>query len=297
MRSLIRLIIFPLALFLSVNLSAQEPSENLAGAPFKFPTLINCQSSKVLAPKTFEFEIQHRFGQFGVDESAFKSFLGMDLPANIRFGLRYALNDRLHIGVGRTKFEKTYDLETKYLAIRQKKDKGSPVNVAVYFNANLVSDDFPDADDRFFHSDSITPFDYEFAHRLSYLTQIIVSRKFSHRLSVQVVPTLVYQNLVKADQENLTLAVPVAARIKTGIKSSLVLEYAYIVDGNKSDHLDPFSIALEIGTVGHSFQFFATTSGSILQQNVYSASTTDYENGKFLLGFNINRTFWRKKKP
>ena len=93
--------------------------------PFKNKQLINTQTTVI--PDGFDFTIQHRFGQIALDESFYEEFLGFDLPANIRFSLSYKLNDRLYVGLGRTRVGKTVDFEGKYLICEQNNDGSIPV--------------------------------------------------------------------------------------------------------------------------------------------------------------------------
>ena len=45
--------------------------------------------------------------------SRIKQFFGLDLPANIRFGFQYAVTDRMHLEIGRSKNGKVIDLAAK----------------------------------------------------------------------------------------------------------------------------------------------------------------------------------------
>jgi len=295
MNTITKYYIITILLLFSKHVIGQETEKVFIKNAFTSSTLINAQTSDVLAKKTYEFRIQHRFGQMGLDESAYQDFLGLDLPGNIRFAFNYALTDRLYIGVARTKYGKTYDFEAKYLMIKQTEDNSSPFSLAIYHNTAVSSADFPTIDDTYFHNDSITPFQYSFEHRVAYNTQVIISRKISNALSLQVSPTFIYKNLVDAEQENYTIAIPVSGRLKFSLRGSVLFEYAYVVNNGFENNLNPLSIGVEFGTSGHSFQFFATTSSNMLEQHIYTNSSSDYDEGNFMLGFNIKRSFWRKK--
>ena len=264
---------------------------------FSNSRLINHQTTEMLTKRSYNFSIQHRFGQTGLDESAYKEFLGIDLPANIRFGFTYAILNDLYIGLGRSKSGKTYDGEIKYRLLQQTKDNSMPVSVALYANCALSSADFPALPTNSFFADSITPFAYTFEHRLSYHYQVIVSKKFGNTLSLQLSPSLVYQNLVKEDRDNYTVALPFAGRVKTGLRSSIIFEYAYITNNRYEDHLDPVSLGMEFGTAGHTFQLIVTSANGLIDQHTLTELGHDYGDKKFALGFNITRTFWRKAKP
>ncbi len=283
-------------LFASSLVYAQDGSDKeYVKQTFSHWQLINTQTTEVIPQKGYEFRIQHRFGAIEANEDLYEQFLGMDLPANIRIAFGYAINDRAYFGIGRTKNGKTYDFEAKYKILRQTKDNSTPVSVAAYFNTAAWTTDFPTTTENHFFTDSTTVFEYSTAHRLSYNTQIIIARKFSKSFSMQIAPVFIYHNLVDPGKENYTVAIPVSGRLKIGMNSSVIFEYAHALNNRSDDYVDPISLGVEFGTVGHTFQFVISSSQSFLEQNLYTQDSYDYNEGSFLLGFNIKRTFWRKK--
>lgn len=263
---------------------------------FRNTVLINAQTTTMVEPHSFMFTIRHRFGAFEFDNNAVKNFFGFDLVANIRFGFVVPLTSNLYVGAGRTKNGKTYDGEVKHLIIKQDEDNKIPVSVALYANAAITTDDFLPVPKYAYFSDGTTEFKYKFNHRLSYNSQIIFSRKFCENFSFQVTPTLIYRNLVNVGVDNRTIALPVSAAFKTGMNSSILVEYAYRFTNKPEDKHYPLSLAMEFGTVGHVFQIVVSSTQEILEQQVYTGMVSDYTKGKFLLGFNIKRSFWKKDK-
>lgn len=260
---------------------------------FRSTQLVNVQTTEVLSPGGFEFVITHRFGMIGTDKSIVKQFLGLDLPSNIRIGFALPLTERLYIGCGRTKHNKTVDAEGKYLLFRQTEDNEMPVSIAAYFNGAVGTDEFPDVPAGAYFSDSITPFSYKFPHRLSYNSQIIIGRKFTEKFSFQLAPVFIYKNLVNPGDDNYTIALPVSGIFKTGTNSSLIFEYAYRFNNRPAYNAYPLSIAWEFGTVGHIFQIVISSTNEIIEQDIYTKNSFNYLKGNFTLGFNIKRTFWR----
>lgn len=258
--------------------------------------LLNSQTTNVLPKGGWQLIIEHRFGIIGSDSTIYQEFLGFDLPANIRLGAAFPISDRWYWGFGRTKVDKTIDLESKYLLLRQTDDNRTPVSVAGYINIMLRTDPFPDEPPNSFFADSLTAFEYKFSHKLSYNTQLIVSRKFGDRLSLQVAPVLIYENLVEIGRENHTIALPVSGRYRFGLlNTSLIFEYAPVLTNKTNDFVNPISLGVEFGTAGHVFQLMVSSSNHILEKNLYTRPAGDYTDGEFSLGFNIKRTFWSKK--
>ena len=261
--------------------------------PFKNKQLINAQTTVI--PDGFDFTIMHRFGKIGLNDEFYKSFLGFDLPANIRFSLSYKLSDRAYVGVGRTKIGKTIDVEGKYLLLRQKQNE-SPISVAIYNNTGINTDAYRGESPLAFFADSVTPFENKFVHRFSYNTQLIISRKFSEKWSLQLSPTFVYQNLVEGvEKSHHTFVLPFSGRFQYSFGSAILFEYAYKLNNTSDNQLDnPFSIGFEFGTAGHVFQVFMSNSYYIRETNIYTQEPYNFYDkpNEFVLGFNIRRVWW-----
>lgn len=271
-----------------------EPQKEFVQNVFIGTQLINAQTTNVLPAKAWAFEIQHRFGKIGIDSTFTQQFLGLDLPSVIRLGFGYSLSDRMYFKIGRTNHLKTIDFETKYLMIKQTEDFKVPVSVALYFDAALRTERFPNVQDSSFFEDDVTPFEYKPSHRLAYNTQVIISSKLTERLSLQLSPIFIYNNLTQPYTDNFTLVLGSGGRYKTGMSSGIIFEYAYVFNNRGTDFHDPFSFGYEFGTVGHTFQIFVSSASKILETHIYNTSAINMADGEFLIGFNLQRNFWRK---
>lgn len=289
-----------IALFLYIPGKAQEPEKTVkpekefVEQTFTGTQLINTQTTKVMPVKSWSFEMQHRFGKVGIDSSMVQEFLGLDLPATVRFAVGWAATERMHFKIGRTNHLKTYDFEGKYLLLQQTTDFRMPVSIAFYFNAAVRSEKFPNIPAIAYYEDKTTPFTYKPSHRLSYNSQIIISSKITDNFSLQVNPILIYQNLAPAYYDNYTGVLASGMRYKFSTSGSIIAEYAYVFNNRGRDFFDPFSIGVEFGTAGHVFQVFAGNASKILEQHAYTQSGLNMADGSFLLGFNLQRYFWRK---
>ncbi|MBK7754670.1 MAG: hypothetical protein IPI41_19335 [Flavobacteriales bacterium] len=290
-----------IVIFLSIvgSAYAQEamPREYVMNT-FAGTQVINTHSVEVVPRKrSFGFMIQHRFGAFGMEEQALKQFLGLDLPANIRFAFQYAPIKNAHVEIGRSKNGKTWDLGAKGRVLRQTEEDEMPVSLTVLGSVALMSDDFPTISDREFFSDGATPFAYRYEHRLSYNCQVILARRFSPHFSMQLAPIVTYRNLVPIGGSNLTAAIALSARWKVTTKGSVLFEVSPIVEGRQpEDHLEPFALGYEIATQGHVFQIVLCSGQEIIEQRVYAAPASRYDEGYVHLGFNIARTLYVKPK-
>lgn len=288
----IRIVLFLITI--TLNLVSQEEKSYVFNT-FRSTQLINAQTTEMIPVKGWDFSIRHRFGIIGIDSSIYQEFLGLDLPANIRFGFDFPITERLYAGIGRTKNGKTIDVEAKYLILRQTEENEIPISIAFYFNSAIMTDKFPKVPKNAFFSDSTTAFSYSFNHRLSYNSQLIIARKFTERISIQLSPVLIYKNLVAPGEDNYTISLPVGGALRTGLNSSFTFEYAYRFNNRPKENDFPLSIAWESGTVGHTFQIVVSSSGELIEQHLYTNKSFNYLKGNFALGFNIRRTFWYKK--
>lgn len=292
---LMTLLLLFLLMLLSFKGNAQD--DGLVENTFRGNQLINTQTTNTLPKGSFEFSIKHRFGLINFDNSMVKQFLGLDMPGNIRIGLAMPITDRAYIGIGRTKSGKKIDIEGKYLLVRQREDNSTPITIAIYENIALMTDEFHNGhhgNQNVFFADSITPFKNKFTHRFSYNTQVIISRKFSEKISLQVSPGVIYRNISQPGLDNLLWVTSIGGSIKTGLRSSIIFEYPFVFNNRKNAALYPLSFGYEFGTVGHIFQLFVTTSNEILEQDIYSYISPEDIRKNFAIGFNIKRLFWTK---
>ncbi|MCU0363634.1 MAG: DUF5777 family beta-barrel protein, partial [Bacteroidales bacterium] len=178
-------LILTLALFIT-PLFAQDAAESgKTPVDFTFNTSMLIDNQTVAYPfkGSFQLEIQHRFSLI----ENVKNLFGIYGSANTRMALNYGVSDRIMVGFGTTKDYKLQDLQWKYAILRQTTDNSMPVSVSYFGNAVLDAR----SDDNFGPEES-----YEFIHRFSYFTQLIIARKFNDKISLQVAPSFAYFNSV-----------------------------------------------------------------------------------------------------
>lgn len=239
--------------------------------------IINVESTKLPGKKEFYFLIAHRFGSL---EGGLKEFFGLD-QATIKFSFFYGLNDWLAVGIARSEFRKTLDFNAKYRLKRQEKD-GFPFTIAgfssVAINTNLDKDDYPKL---------------EFKHRQTYLTELLISRKFNQKLSLQLAPMIIHENFVfNDDQDNTQFAAILGGRHKISRNLALTMEYG--VHFNRADNsafVNPFSIGLDVQTGGHTFQLMFSNSQQLNDTHYITNATGDWGKGDIFFGFNLYRVF------
>jgi hypothetical protein len=248
---------------------------------FATATLVENQTVAVPYKGSLELQIQHRFSPI----ETIHNLYGIYGSANTRIGLNYGVGDRLMIGAGTTKDYSLQDLQWKYLILRQTEDNSMPFTLAYY--GNITAD--LRAEENFGPADS-----FKEMHRLSYFTQLILARKFSEKISVQVAPSLAYFNSVQYIDEtngykNLNFGLHAGARANLFGNHSVYFEYDQLL--TKQDLVDQpkpnFAFGWEINTGTHAFQVFATRYSLLNNQYNLLYSTSD----KFMFGFNITVRF------
>ena len=246
---------------------------------------MNGHSIERMPAGQLDVRISHRFGTLN---SGGYNFFGLD-QSNIHLGLEYGILNWLMVGVGRSEFEKTYDGFAKFSILRQSTGaKEMPVSVSVVTSISLKTLKFPDP--------SITNY---FTSQLAYVTQILVARKISEGLSVQLTPSYLHRNLVATELDpNDIYALGAGARLKLTKRISLNGEYYYIANPKtymSQQIYNPLSVGFDIETGGHVFQLFFTNSLGMTEKQFIGATTGQWKKGDIHFGFNISRVFTLKK--
>ncbi len=254
----------------------EEQSDKKPAKPaFESAQLMDLQSVLVPTAKTFEFNIQHRFGTV---ENGISDVYGMYGTANIRLGFSYTPMKNLSVGFGYTKFKHQLDLNLKYSILRQRKDWSIPVSVTYFGNTAMDTRE----------NDNIE----KDVHRLSFYHELSIATRLNSKISLQVTPSFTHYNAVDSLYKNDMIAVAIAGRYKFSPQGSIMISYVQQL----TNHSDPnftlrpgFTIGYEVATSGHAFQIFFTNFQGILPQENISYNTYDFFKGEFLIGFNITR--------
>jgi Membrane bound beta barrel domain (DUF5777) len=254
-------------------------------AAFKSTRVMNGHSIKMMPPGQLDFRISHRFGpvNYGLYQ-----FFGLDQSVT-HFSLEYGILDWLMAGAGRGTFEKTYDGFVKIAILRQSTGaRVMPVSVLLFSSAAIASVRFSDQDRNNL-----------FSSRLSYTGQVLVGRKFSESLSLQLAPTFVHRNLVPSPNDpNDLYSIGAGGRLKLTKRISFNAEYYLLVNSRSrmsQKIYDPLSLGFDIETGGHVFQLIFTNSYGMIEKSLIGETTGSWAKGDIHFGFNISRVFTLKK--
>ena len=275
------LLIFSLFLYPQEDLLSEIDNGNQDAAYeiaiFKGLKVINFESTKLVANKGFSFIVSHRFGTV---KDGFQNLFGLD-QAVTHLNFVYGISENVNISASRSSNQKIYELGSKIRLVKQRKGE-NPFNIVVYSsvlaNTGLDKDHLPKL---------------EFKHRLSYVAQLLVSRKMNSKLSFILSPTFFHDNYISNDyQNNSQYGIGFGGRYKIGKRWSLNTEYGvHLNRSNNSLYNNPFSIGVDIETGGHVFQLHFTNSQSMNTNGVFGTSTGDWTEGDVYFGFNLARSF------
>jgi opacity protein-like surface antigen len=262
---------------------SSDAKANITTGTFQATQLINTPTVEAPAKKTLQFLIMHRFGE--LSDGGYELF-GLD-NAEIRFGLDYGISDVLSVGVGRSSLDKTFDANFKLKLLRQTVGK-IPVSVSFYELLSYTS--FPRKSEKPFLTSRF---------RTAYTSQLLIARKFTRKLSLQVSPALIHFNMVAAAKDkNDVFALGVGGRMKITNRMSIDAEYN-ILPGNQvvsADVYNSLSLGLDIETGGHVFQLVFTNSRGMISPYYLAKTTGQWKDGNIFFGFNISRVFNFKRK-
>jgi hypothetical protein len=306
----------------------EEPAAPAKVKPAKntFESVWISDNQTVMVPVkgTMEMDIMHRFG---IWNNGYEDFWGFFAPSNIRIGISYVPINKLNVGIGFTKTTAAvipqantssvsgpiWDGSLKYSIITQTKGK-YPVSVSYYVNVAYNTKKDPNKEIYRNSSD-----------RLSYFHQLLIARKLTDKLSVQVAPSLSHHNTVngyftKLNDSTLKinrsmefehLAVAFSARYKLTNVTSVMINYDQPITKHTTKNPNPsLSFGVEMNTSSHSFQLFFTnfyylnpaannmynsnnpftnTDKSITDDPATAINESKVKGGRFLIGFNITR--------
>ena len=259
---------------------------------FKALQIGNLQSTKMVGKKELYMVVAHRFGYL---KDGVKEFYGLD-QANTKIQFLYGIGNRFQLGISRDSYEKTYSGTAK-IGLK-KQSESFPINLVLYnsmdINTLLNKKSYP----------GLLFFD-----RFAYTTQLLISRRFTENLSIEIAPIYVRQNLIDLNYTNKPIPtsnsllsfikdpwnqylLAVGGRYKFYKRMSINIDYAYNCSKNTNSlYRNPLTIGLDIETGGHVFQLLFTNSRASNDAAFLIETLGDWSKGDISFGFNIVRVF------
>lgn len=291
MKKILLSLLFPLISFSQDDLLKDievVDSNQVVTSAFKSLKIVNLESTKLASKGDFYFVVAHRFDYFN---NGFEDFFGLD-NANTQLKFLYGVNEWLTVHLARSGFQKTYDLAAKYRLVTQK-ENGTPFTIvgfnSIAINSELKEKDYPKL---------------KFENRLSYVAQVLISRKFSEKLSLQLAPSFFHENTLRDildtnnqpilpnPQDNSQFAIGIGGRYKLTSRWYVNADYAaHLNRASSAITKNPLSIGVDLETGGHVFQMHFTNSRAMHEAGFLGQTTGDWGKGEIAFGFNLVRVF------
>lgn len=261
--------------------SEHKDTLKYTSATFKMTRIAIGHSSETRKKGILEVFVANRFWNTPAEKS--QSFLADKMSS--RIALEYAISDRLSMGFGGTTFDGLFDGYIKYKLLRQRADEnGSPLSITLLQNVSHNSNSFASI-----YGESNVPSE----NRQSFTSQLLVSRKFSSKFSLQIAPTLVHRGIVLSNEDPQNhLAIGFGARYKLGHHLSLVSEYYYNTNKIKSfDTYNPFVIGVNWEQGDVMLQFMLTNAVNMVEDAFITGTRNNFNFRNPNLNFGFNATY------
>ncbi|MBI9041761.1 MAG: hypothetical protein JEY78_10250 [Lutibacter sp.] len=249
--------------------------EKLERPAYESSFIVDNPTNVLFSKNALEVTMQHRFGTINGGDNDMAGFWA---PSNIRIGLTYAIHERLTIGYGTTKFNRLQDFNWKVALLRQTQSGSMPISVSYYGNFTIDArskENFNMIQDRY-----------------SYFNQLIIAKRFSSKVSLQIAPSVSHYNLVDPTMQNDMVSVSFGGRFKISPQTSILVDYSQPITQFDANQPKPgLSIGTEFATSAHAFQIFLTNYNGLVSQKNYMYNQNDFFKGDFLIGFNITRIY------
>lgn len=312
---MIKKITFYLGIFMSLSSFSQDDLLDLVKedpknepprsvyATFKTTKIVSAQTIETVKKRNLDFRVTHRFGNIynsnsknALNEAAHNAF-GLDNATDIRISFDYGITDKLTIGIGRNKFKEMNDALVKWRFLTQRENNTIPVSICFYGSLGYTSMTTDNL-----YAGTIRPKTNE-AHRLQYVSQLLIARKFNSIFSLQIMPTYVHRNFIKQqlntnnnkEDVNGLFSLGIGGRLKLSKRFAIVADYFYNFSeyqtNNPNAYYNPLGVGVEIETGGHVFHINYTNGSAILESSLLTTTQDTWTKGQIKLGFNISRWF------
>ena len=266
-------------LLMDLLLVDENPDAQPVAYTFKSTRVINTHSIENVAAGVLDFRIMHRFGAIN---GGWYELWGLD-QASMRMSLDYGITPRLMVGGGRSNVGKSYDAFVKYKIIRQSEGgRGAKPFSLSYVAGTILSAQRWAVPERKNY----------FSSRLSYYHQLLLAKKISADLSLQITPTLLHRNLVPTPEiPNTLMALATGGRFKVGPRASVNVDYLWVPKAEVLGTRNSLSLGLDIETGGHVFQLHVTNSRGLNEAQFIADTRGNWNDGTVYFGFNLSRVF------
>lgn len=259
------------------EITAESDYENTFEMPaFKAMKVVNNQSTKLAGKSDLYLYVGHRFGAI---KGGIGSLFGLDY-ANTKIEMLYGLFNQVQVGFSRESFKKTYNVHVKYEIKRQ--TNNFPVSIVGYNSINLDTS----------LDENVYP-NLNYNERYVYISQLLISRRFSDKFSLQLSPSVIKHNFLTTQAKaDYNYVLNTGSRLKISKRSSFNIDYSYHLNRLKnSSEKNVLSLGIDMETGGHVFQLLFSNTQASDEAGVLTGAEGDWLKSDIFFGFNILRVF------
>jgi hypothetical protein len=245
--------------------------------PFTGWKVINLPTTRTVDQGSWLFFINHRFGPKISD--GYEAFFGLDGSAIILLSLGYAVTDELLFYLARSNAADDVELQVRYRLAHQGGRSPWPLAVSAVATGNWITEDLPDD-----------------ADPLKFTGQVSLTRAFGDRISLAVVPGILFNADERTPGEDPLVTIGLGGRWRFWRNLSIIGEWVPIVSGytrtstfGYDNRFDSWGAAFEITVGGHVFQIVVSNSVGLATDQYLRGGDLDLRDGDVRLGFNIFR--------
>lgn len=283
------------------NSTKIQSVDSTTGSSFS-TRLIGMQTTSVLRPADILLSLDNRFSSVGSNYGGGASAVfGLNSISDFRIGLDAGVLKRLSIGLGFSSRKERLDGGLKMAILRQSVSGKYPVAVTFYTNMAYSAQKA----ETFFAGRSPDPtFTLKDSYRLSYLTQLLISRSFGDDFYLQLSPSYSHRNYVLATinpendavESNDLFSAGIGFQLKVYGQLKLIGDYYYTFSPFRTknpvtSYYQPLSIGLQYMYAGTFFQLEFSNSSGILENAFIPATTESWKKGGFKFGLSVSKTF------
>jgi len=190
-------------------------------------------------------------------------------------------------GLGRSNVGKQTDAFLEYKLLNQTLDDKKPFTAIIYAGSGYSALKNGDT--------TASGRKVDFQSKLAYNAQLVIGRKFSSKLSIQISTGILHYNTTLANTstetyDNTLYSVGIAARVKLTNSTTFNAEYIPVI-GNNGNFNNALSVGFDIETGGHVFQLHLTNSRGMSPYQYIGRNGDSWGDGGIHFGFNISRIF------
>ena len=281
------------------TVTKEAPKPKYARATFNATKIMNLQSTEIVPKSVLQFMVSHHFSYLWNKDQTTEQNLAQFLGINSGVAQTYVSFDLsptnyMNLGVALAG-QSRYEGWAKFRIMRQQTGvKNIPVSISWYSMGNV---DFGQVKGTGSQWD-----------KWNYLHQLLIARKMSDKISLQLIPSLIYLNKVPygINNSNFVYSIGAAGKYKATPKMNVTMEYTRQLNMyeniiNESGTIinyspDLLSVGIEMNTGGHLFQFWVGNTMHSSNIDQLARNTGYIKDGNFAFGFTINRSMDLKKE-